>query len=145
MMLILQRYLISIVVFVLVDFTWINVVANSFYQQHIGDLLREKFLLGPAIFFYLLFLAGLMLFVIHPKRNETYTNIGLHAFAFGVVTYATFDLTCLSLFEGFPPIVAVVDIVWGGTLCLLVSWGTVFGARLLLGTEDASSREQVER
>ena len=130
-MLVLKRYLISIVVFVLVDFTWINVVANEFYKQHIGDLLREQFLLGPAVVFYLLFLAGVMLFVIHPRANDRYTTICGYAMAFGMVTYATFDLTCLALFKGFPTIVAVVDIIWGGVLCTAVSVGTIFVSRKL--------------
>jgi uncharacterized membrane protein len=128
-MLVLKRYLISIVVFVLVDFTWINVVANEFYKQHIGDLLREQFLLGPAVLFYLLFLTGVMLFVIHPRANDRYATICGYAMAFGMVTYATFDLTCLALFKGFPVIVAVVDIMWGGVLCTAVSVGTIFVSR----------------
>ena len=130
-MLVVQRYLISVVVFVLVDFVWINYVAQAFYQKHIGHLLREEYLLGPAAIFYLMFLAGIMLFIIHPRAKDSYASISGYAMALGVLTYGTFDLTCLALFKGFPTIVAVVDMVWGGVLCTAVSVGTIFVSRKL--------------
>ena len=40
---------------------------------------------------------------------------------FGLVTYATYDLTNLATLEGFPLTVALVDLVWGAVLCSSVS------------------------
>ena len=49
---------------------------------------------------------------------------------FGVVAYATYDLTNLATLRGFPTTVAAVDIVWGGVLTATVATvGYLFAAR----------------
>ena len=40
---------------------------------------------------------------------------------FGLVTYATFDLTSHAVLEGFPLIVVIVDLLWGSVLSMSVS------------------------
>lgn len=120
------QYLISIVVFVFVDGFWLGIAAKSFYAEHIGHLMRTPFLLPPAILFYLIFLAGLNLFVISPHRQSSYRIIAGYGAAFGFVTYATFDLTSQAVFKDFPTIVVVVDLVWGSFLSMAISVITVW-------------------
>ena len=120
------QYFISIIVFVFVDIFWIGTVAKSFYADHIGHLMRTPFLMPPAILFYLIFLAGLNLFVISPHREAKYSTIAAYGAAFGFVTYSTFDLTCQAVFKDFPTIVVVVDLLWGAFLSMAISVGTVW-------------------
>ena len=128
---ILVQYFISIVVFVFIDIFWIGTVAKSFYAEHIGHLMRTPFLMPPAILFYLIFLAGLNLFVISPHRDAKYKIIAGYGAAFGFVTYATFDLTSQAVFKDFPTIVVVVDLLWGSFLSMSISLGTVWIYRKL--------------
>ena len=115
------RYIISFAVFVLVDAVWLVFVAPNFYRTHIGHLMREQADLRPAVVFYLVFLAGLNLFVLEPQNEKPYRSVALHGAAFGCVTYATFDLTSQAVFTDFPAIVSVVDILWGSFLAMSIS------------------------
>jgi uncharacterized membrane protein len=58
-------------------------------------------------------------------------TLALGAF-FGLVAYATFDLTCLALMRDFPVLVVVVDLVWGTVLTASVS-AAGFGLARWLG------------
>ena len=73
----IRRFLISIACFALIDAVWLGTIAQPFYQQHLGTLLKPEFSLAPAILFYLIYLCGLNFFVIHPQRNNTYKSFRL--------------------------------------------------------------------
>ena len=134
-MMILKRYLISIAIFVVVDAFWLGTVASSFYQEHLGHLLRKPFGLAPAVLFYLIFLAGLNLFVLAPHWSSSYKRIAAYGAAFGFVTYATFDLTSQAVFKDFPTIVVVVDLLWGSFLSMTIAVGTTFVYRKISGSK----------
>lgn len=119
---IVQTYLASLASFLLLDFIWLGFVARRFYRDQLGDLLASDVRWLPAIAFYLLFVAAIVVFVIIPSvsRESLARTVLLGAF-FGVVTYATYDLTNLATMKGFPAVVATVDMVWGGVLTAAVA------------------------
>lgn len=125
----IKLYLLSILCFVCIDAVWLGVISPSFYQQHIGELMREQFLLAPAIAFYLIFLLGLQFFVVLPNITHSLKRCAGHGAMFGLVTYATFDLTSHAVLEGFPLIVVVVDLLWGSVLSMSVSTANLWLAR----------------
>jgi uncharacterized membrane protein len=56
-----------------------------------------------AIIFYLLFIAGLVLFAISPAvENKIWINALLEGALSGLITYATYDLTDLATIKGWP-------------------------------------------
>ena len=57
-------YIITLAVFVVIDMIWLGVVAKSFYRRHLGSLMSPKVNWISAILFYLLFIVGLLVFVI---------------------------------------------------------------------------------
>ena len=120
----LRAYLTSLVAFLALDSLWLGFVAPSFYRAHIGHLMSDSPDLVGAALFYLIFLFGLHLFVITPQREASQGQRARYAFAFGVVTYATFDLTSVAVFKGFPYLVAVIDMMWGGLLSMGVALAT---------------------
>ncbi|MCJ7643412.1 MAG: DUF2177 family protein, partial [Candidatus Aminicenantes bacterium] len=63
-------YLITLAVFFLIDMVWLGVVAKGFYRRHLGTMLSPKVNWGAAILFYLLFIAGLLIFVIRPALAQ---------------------------------------------------------------------------
>jgi len=115
---VIRSYLTSLLAFVALDSVWLGFVAPEFYRAHIGHLMREEPDLLAAGIFYLLFLAGLQLFVLAPLRGEGLKRHAGLGFAFGAVSYATFDLTSVAVLKGFPYLVALVDIIWGGLLSM---------------------------
>lgn len=48
---------------------------------------------------------------------------------FGLITYATYDLTNLATLKDWPLLVTVVDLAWGATLAACVSTVTCFIGR----------------
>jgi uncharacterized membrane protein len=117
-----KLYLLTAIVFFAIDLVWLGVVAAGFYRRHLGGLLAEKVRWGAAILFYLIFIAGLIVFAVLPglAAGSLARTLTLGAFL-GFFAYATFDLTCRALFREFPLVVVVVDMVWGTCLSAAVT------------------------
>jgi len=126
-------YMIALVVFFAIDMVWLGLVAKGFYRRHLGAMLSPKVNWPAAILFYLLFIAGLVVFVIKPVllKGGTLEAAVLGAFL-GLICYATYDLTNLATLKNWPLVVTVVDLVWGSALGGGVSILTVILARPLL-------------
>ncbi len=128
-------YLVTLVIFFLIDMAWLGAVAKGFYRKHLGALMSEKIVWPAAILFYLLFIAGLLVFAVRPglAAGGPVRALLLGAL-FGLIAYATYDLTNLATMKGWPLVVTVVDLVWGTVLGGLVSFLSAFAARSILKT-----------
>lgn len=118
----LALYGLTAAVFFAIDLVWLGVVAAGFYQQHLGHLLRPDVLWAPALLFYALYIAGILVFAVLPglEAGSLARAAGLGAFL-GLFAYATFDLTCMALFRDFPLVVVLVDLAWGAVLTATVA------------------------
>jgi len=117
-----KLYFATLMVFLAIDMVWLGVLAKGFYQRHIGDLLRPDVRWGAALLFYLIFVGGVLLFAVLPAlERASFRHAVLLGGLFGMIAYATYDLTNLATLRGFPPIVAVVDMVWGFVLTAVVA------------------------
>lgn len=111
---------------------WLTVVAKGFYAKQIGYLMTKNPNLVAALIFYLLFIAGLVFFVIIPALDKKLWTQALLAGAFfGLVTYATYDLTNLATVKDWPVLITVVDLIWGMSISAMVSVITFFIATKL--------------
>ena len=121
----LKLYFIALPIFFGMDMVWLGLVAKNFYTKQIGVLMTPKVNWAAAILFYLLFLAGLVVFVIAPAvEKDSWIRALLFGALFGLVTYATYDLTNLATLRDWPLALAVVDLIWGMVLAASVSVGT---------------------
>ncbi len=138
----LLSYLVALVVFVAVDMVWLTVVAPDLYAAQLGSLLADPVRPIPAVAFYLLFIGGIVHFVVNPAltRDSVRWAAGSGAF-FGLVTYATWDLTSLSVLEGFPAALVPIDLAWGAVLSSIVSLVTTAVVRRFGG--GASTRDRL--
>ena len=129
----LVMYLITLAVFFLVDMVWLGVVAKGFYRRHLRSLLSPNINWAAAILFYLLFIVGLLVFVIKPALvgGEPLKALFLGALL-GLISYATYDLSNLATLKDWPLVVTVVDLVWGSVLGGSVSFVSVVLGRQLL-------------
>lgn len=115
-------YLLTFLVFLLIDLLWLGVVAKGLYRRHLGGLLAEEVNWTAAIIFYLLFVAGIFIFAIVPGlQKASFSYALLYGALFGFFTYATYDLTNLATLKGWPVKIVVIDIIWGAVLCTLVA------------------------
>ena len=118
----LKIYCIALPIFFALDMLWLGIGAKSFYTKQIGSLMKSNINWAAAIVFYLLFLAGLVLFVIYPAVEKgSWVRALLFGALFGLVTYATYDLTNLATLKDWPLLVTVVDLIWGTILAASVS------------------------
>jgi len=123
----LKLYIIALPVFLGIDMVWLTLVAKNFYAKHIGFLMAKNPNILAALIFYLIFIAGLIFFVITPALDKKMWIHALLAGAFfGLVTYATYDLTNLATVKNWPLIITIVDLIWGMVLSASVSVVTYF-------------------
>jgi uncharacterized membrane protein len=126
-------YGITVPIFFAIDLVWLVVVAKSFYRQHLGHLLAAEVRWGPAILFYLVFIAGLVFFAVRPALAAGSATRALgYGALFGLVTYATYDLTNHATLRDWPAIVTAVDLAWGSVLSASVAFLSYQASRRLL-------------
>lgn len=115
-------YAITFVIFFIIDIIWLALVAKNFYNLQIGFLMKSSVNWTAAICFYLLFIAALVFFIINPALAKNSMNYALFAGAFfGLITYATYDLTNLATLKDWPLKLTIIDLVWGTSLSALTS------------------------
>lgn len=107
-------YLATGVVFLVLDAIWLTVVAQRFYRPLMGAMLLDGFKLVPAALFYIIYLAGIVVFAIAPAlaSDRWQTAAGYGAFL-GLVAYATYDLTNHATLRNWPLTVTIADLCWG--------------------------------
>ncbi len=109
---------------------WLNFVAKNFYSKQIGHLMKTDINVMAAGLFYLLFIIGLVLFVINPAlEKNSWLHALLYGALFGLVSYATYDLTNFATLKDWPLLVTIVDLFWGMFLAGSVSLISFFIAR----------------
>ena len=120
----IKTFFIALVFFFIIDVFWIYFVATPMYKQEVSSLMELK--VPPALLFYVIFLLGLIFFVVNPNQDNTLLNVFLIGAFFGLVTYGTYDLTVYASMNIFSLKLVVADILWGMFLSGAVATLTVF-------------------
>jgi len=118
-----KLYFTTLAAFFAIDMIWLGLVARSFYRKQLDFLLTPNTNWVAALVFYFLFIAGILVFVVLPGLEDNSLKLTiLRAALFGLVTYATYDLTNLATVKDWPLLVTIVDLIWGTVLSISVSW-----------------------
>ena len=129
----LKSYLITVVIFFAFDLTWLGLIAKKMYAEKLGYIMSPQVNWLPAILFYLLFVVGLLLMVIFPAiEKKSWTHALLYGFLFGLVTYATYDLTNLATLKNWPLSITIIDLIWGSFLSAATSVISFFAIQKFL-------------
>ena len=120
----IKTFFIALLFFFIIDVFWIYFVAAPMYKQEVGSLMELK--VPPALIFYVVFLLGLIFFVINPNQSNTLLNVFLIGAFFGLVTYGTYDLTVYASMNIFSLKLVIADILLGMFLTGAVAALTVF-------------------
>ncbi len=127
-----KAYVLTLLVFLGIDAIWLGFVAKDFYAQQLGGLLREQFDMVAAGGFYLAYVAGIVYFAIAPALAQGSWKLALlNGVLLGLIAYGTYDFTNLATLKGWPVIVTVVDVTWGGVLTGASALGGYFATRAL--------------
>ncbi len=96
------------------DGAWLTLASPRLYQPRIGELLAAKPSLPPAIIFYLLYVTAIVVLAIQPALREGgWRRLLIHAVVFGLVAYATYDLTNQATLKTWSTTITLVDMAWG--------------------------------
>ena len=110
----IKLYLIALPVFLVIDAIWLGIISKNFYKNQIGFLMKTEINWLSAVIFYLIFIAGLVFFVILPAMEKnSWSHALLAGILFGLVTYATYDLTNMATIKDWPLLVTIIDLFWG--------------------------------
>ncbi len=130
---ILKLYGVTLAAFFAIDMLWLGWIARGFYRKHLGFLMAPQTNWVAAIIFYLLFVAGILFFVVLPGLSaQSLREALIRGALYGLITYATYDLTNLATLKDWPVMLTFVDITWGVVLSTLVSLVGYFAGRWLL-------------
>ncbi len=125
----LKLYLVCLLILSVIDGLWLGFFAKKFYARQLSALMAPRVRWGAAVAFYLLYPAGLLLFVLQPAFFLGSWQYALYqGMFFGVVAYGTYDLTNHATLRGWPTIITIVDIAWGALVSGTAAALTVFVA-----------------
>ncbi len=122
----IKLYLTTLFYFLIIDTIGIQSFVIKIYKTNLPDNLKINFDITSAIIFYLIFVFGLVYFVIAPFKNASLSSVIIPAIMYGLATYATYALTVKAVFNTFNWTIVISDVAWGMLLCVLISTITIF-------------------
>lgn len=124
-------YVVTAVVFGILDAVWLSWAGPNFYRPALGDILADEFRMGAAVPFYLAYVGGIVWFAVRPGLDGGLGAAALNGALLGALCYATFDLTNQVIMKTWPTYVTVTDIVWGAfATCVAATATTWFIGRI---------------
>ena len=112
------------------DSVWLRWAGPNLYRPVIGEILADSFRAGPAIAFYLIYIAGMVYFAIRPGlESGNVLTAMLNGALLGALCYATFDLTSQAVMKVWSTQISLADMVWGAFATAMASgaacWATL--------------------
>jgi len=113
----LIAYIVTVIVFLAIDFIWLGFIMKDAFQNNLGHLMADKPNLGIAAGFYIFYVVGLVFFAVMPAldKQSILVALGYGAF-FGFCAYATYEMTNLATLKNWPVKIAIADMAWGAFL-----------------------------
>ena len=119
----LAAYAVTAIAFLGLDAVWLSTMADRLYRPAVGSLMLDKFALGPAAAFYLVYVGGIVAFAVAPAVAVGSAGSALlRGAALGLVAYATYDLTNQATLRGWSWSVTLADLAWGTIATGLAAW-----------------------
>jgi uncharacterized membrane protein len=123
------QFILCFLLVIAVDIPYLYLNAD-FYKKKTLQISGKSFpdnRLYSAVIVYIAIAIGIIIFVLPridtSKSDMTRFNSALfYGGIFGTVSYAIFDFTNHFMFEKWDIYVSIMDSIWGGILCALVSF-----------------------
>lgn len=125
----LTACLATVLVMAGLDFVWLSATSGPFYRRLLGPLMAENPNMVAAVIFYLVYVAGILVFAVRPAlASGDWRGAALMGALFGFCAYATYDLTNLATLKDWPLTVTLVDMAWGSVLTATAAGAGAFAA-----------------
>ena len=123
-------YIGVLLAFLILDGLWLGVLMSSTYKELFGPLMLASPNWGPAAVFYLLYVAGVVFFVVRPALAQgSARRAAVTGAFFGLIAYGTYDMTNWATLNGWSAQLALMDMAWGTLLTCLASLSGYWTAR----------------
>ena len=107
-------YTAALVCFLALDTCWLTLMGPYLYRPALSGLMAPNLDWIAAALFYLVYVGGLLVFAITPGREARRASVALkYGAGFGLVAYATYDLTNQATLRDWPWAITLADIAWG--------------------------------
>jgi uncharacterized membrane protein len=106
-------YLSAGVAFGLLDVLWLSIAALRLYRPAIGEILADEVRWVPALIFYVLYPIGVAAVVVPALRDGGRRRALWSGAVFGLVAYASYDLTNQATLRVWPTHLTLIDLAWG--------------------------------
>ena len=121
------KFIIGILMFIIIDIFYLKSVSKYFTNMTKNIRLRRDYLIIPIFFIYLTLFSTLHHFVLKNINFDKITNYAyilpqlLNSFFLGFSIYSIYELTNYALFKNWTFHMVILDSIWGGILCTIVS------------------------
>jgi uncharacterized membrane protein len=103
----------------LLDLTWLGVVAARLYAELLGPLMASPVNAGAAAAFYAMYVGAVVVHAVLPSASPG--QAARRGAGLGFVAYATYDLTNWAVIAGWPALLVPIDLLWGVGLTAVVA------------------------
>jgi uncharacterized membrane protein len=110
----LLAYFAALITLIVADYFWLGTLMADFYKSHLGAVLLVQPRLGPALGFYLMYIAGLLFFAVSQGvAKNSIMSSAVRSALFGIVAYGTYDLSNWATLTMWTPDITLADMTWG--------------------------------
>jgi uncharacterized membrane protein len=128
----LIAYGIALFLFAAIDIVWLTTMGAALYRATLGDILLTSVRIEPAIAFYLLFPLGIVMFGVAPALKSGSTGqAAFYGALFGLLAYATYDLTNHATLRNWTLKITLIDMVYGAVVVAAVAVLTLLALQWL--------------
>ena len=125
----LVLYLMTALIFFVVDAIGLRLMIKPVFERHVGHLFADPFRVVPAAVFYLGYVAGVLWFVSMPALQSGPVTALIGGCLLGLLAYGTYEFTNFATLRDWTPTQVVVDTLWGGVLTGVSAWAGVIATR----------------
>ena len=126
-------YVSCLVVFLAIDMVWLQGMNGVLYQPTIGALLAEKPNIAAIAVFYLIYIAGVMVFAVQPAlQSASWSDALVRGALLGFFCYATYDLTNMATLKVWSLTLTLADLAWGTVLTGTAATASFFITRMFV-------------
>lgn len=123
----MRQFFVGLLSFAVLDGLWLGLLMKSFYRDHLGPLAMTApdgslSPIWPAtIPVYLMMSLGLVLFVLPRAYDAPLLTLAGYGAVFGWILFGVYDLTNYATLRNYSPVLAMVDMAWGGVSCAITA------------------------
>lgn len=130
----LIAYIVTAVVFLVIDYIWLGFLMKDYFQSQLSHLMAENVNLSIAALFYLFYAAGVVFLCINPAiETGDWTKALINGAVLGFLAYGTYDITNMATLRDWPVMMSVIDVTWGTVLTGISAAAGYFGVKYLYG------------